>query len=123
MGPVRFRRKGFGNWHVTGNAGARIPNDMSKNTAQLHYSLQLDNYVNQYFIPFVAANAFTTLNGARVIGIPSILNTEGFDLINFDSGNAAGKTQATLGFGWEKALGEPGTIFDDRFTVDFVITF
>ncbi len=55
----------LGNWHVTGNAGARSPNDMHKNTAQLHYSLQVDHYLNRYFIPFAAANAFTTLNGAR----------------------------------------------------------
>jgi hypothetical protein len=129
--------KGYGKWHVTGNMGARIPNDMSKNTAQLHYSLQLDNFVHRYFIPFVAANAFTTLNGARTAGLPSILNTEGFDLVNFGSGNAAGKTQATLGlgfrsrlranldfgFGWEKAVGAPKSIIDDRFTIDFIIGF
>lgn len=129
--------KGYGKWHLTGNVGARLPHDMSKNTAQLHYSLQLDHHFHQYFIPFTAVNAFTTLNGARTAGIPSGLNTEGFDLINFGSGSAAGRTQATLGlgfrsrlrrnldlgFGWEKALGEPGSIIDDRFTIDFVIRF
>lgn len=65
------------------------------------------------------------------------MNTEGFDLINFGSGNAAEKTQATIGggfrgrlkknllfgFGYEKAIGSPKTIIDDRFTVDFVIRF
>jgi hypothetical protein len=129
--------KGWDRWHLTGNVGARLPNDMSRNTAQLHYSLMLDNYLCQYFIPFVTANAFTTLNGARSSGIPSILDTEGFDLINFGSGNAAGRTQTSLGigfrsrllenldfgFGYEKAVGSPDMILDDRFTVDFVIRF
>lgn len=129
--------KGIGKWHVTGNIGARIPNDMSRNTAQLHYSLQVDRPLHRWFTPFVAANAFTTLNGARTTGIPSALNTEGFDLINFGSGNAAGKTQATLGlgfrsrlrsnlefgFGYEKAVGAPKSIIDDRFTIDFAIRF
>ncbi len=129
--------KGWDRWHLTGNIGARVPNDMSKNTSQLHYSLQLDNYVCQYFIPFIAANAFTTLNGARTSGIPSILDSEGFDLINFGSGNAAGKTQATLGlgfrsrllenldigFGYEKVVGSPKSIINDRFTVDLIFRF
>jgi hypothetical protein len=110
---------------------------MSRNTAQLHYSLQVDKPLHRWFQPFVAANAFTTLNGARTTGLASGLNTEGFDLINFGSGNAAGKTQATIGggfrsrlkknllfgFGYEKAIGSPKTIIDDRFTVDFVIRF
>lgn len=129
--------KGFDQFNLTGNAGARIPNDMSKNTAQLHYSLQVDKEVNRYFIPFVAANAFTTLNGTSQGGVPGLLNTEGFDLINFGSANAAGRTQASLGFGfrsrlkenidfgfgWEKAVGAPKSIIDSRFTVDLVFKF
>lgn len=129
--------KGFDSFNLTANVGGRIPNDMSRNTAQLHYSLQADKPLHRWFQPFVAANAFTTLNGARTTGLASGLNTEGFDLINFGSGNAAGKTQATIGagfrsrlkknllfgFGYEKALGAPKSIIDDRFTVDFVIRF
>lgn len=137
--------KGFGRFHLTGNTGLRLPNDMSKNTAQAHYSLQLDNYLHRYFIPFVAWNAFTTLNstGAGTAvnhqGVPAALpfNTEGFDLINFGSSQAAGETQMTLGlgfrsrildnayvgFGWEKAAGVGESIFDDRFTVDFIFRF
>lgn len=137
--------KGYNKFHLTGNAGLRLPNDMSKNTAQLHYSLQLDNYVHKYFIPFVAWNAFTTLNstGAGTAvnhqGLAAALpfNTEGTDLINFGSSQAAGKTQMTLGlgfrsrimdnayvgFGWEKATGVGESIFDDRFTFDVIYRF
>lgn len=137
--------KGYNKFHVTGNAGLRLPNNMSKNTAQLHYSLQLDNYLHRYFIPFVAANAFTTLNstGAGTAvnhqGVAAALpfNTEGFDLINFGSSQAAGTTRLTLGlgfrsrildnlyggFGWEKAAGVGNSLFGDRFTVDFIFRF
>ena len=110
---------------------------MSRNTAQRHYSLQVDKQVNPYFIPFVAANAFTMLNGTSQGGVPGLLNTEGFDLINFGSANAAGRTQASLGlgfrsrikenvifgFGWEKAVGAPKSIIDHRFTVGFIFRF
>lgn len=129
--------KGFEHFNLLGNAGARIPNDMSRNTAQLHYSLQAEKQINQYFTPFVAANVFTTLNGTSQGGVPGLLNTEGFDLINFGSANAAGRTQASIGFGfrsklkenvsfgfgWEKAVGAPKSIIDHRFTVDFIFRF
>lgn len=129
--------KGFDQFNLTGNAGGRIPNDMSRNTAQRHCSLQVDKQVNPYFIPFVAANAFTMLNGTSQGGVPGLLNTEGFDLINFGSANAAGRTQASLGlgfrsrikenvifgFGWEKAVGAPKSIIDHRFTVGFIFRF
>jgi len=137
--------KGFGEFHLAGNTGLRLPNDMSKNTAELHNSLQLDNYVHKYFIPFVALNAFTTLNstGAGTAlnnqGVPAALpfDTEGYDLINFGSSQAAGTTQMTLGlgfrsrildnayvgFGWEKAAGVGKSIFNDRYTIDFIFRF
>lgn len=137
--------KGYDKFHLTGNTGLRLPNDMSKNTAQLHYSLQLDHYLHRYFIPFVAWNAFTTLNstgGGTALnhqGVAAALpfGSEGFDLINFGSGQAAGRTQMTLGlgfrsrildnaylgFGWEKATGVDNTIFDNRFTFDVIYRF
>lgn len=120
--------KGFGDFHVSANVGARIPNDMSKNTASLHYSGQLDYYVCKWFMPFVSVNAFTTLNGAG--GLP--ITSEGFDLINFGSGHANGQTQAAvgggfrsrvlanvdLGFAYEVEVTSQTDIFKDRFTVD-----
>jgi hypothetical protein len=120
--------KGFGDFHVSANVGARLPNDLSKNTASLHYSAQVDYYTCQWFIPFVSINAFTTLNGAN--GLP--ITTEGFDLINFGSGHANGQTQAAvgggfrsrllpnldLGFGYEVEITDQTDIFKDRFTVD-----
>ncbi len=120
--------KGFGDFHASANVGARVPNDFSKNTASLHYSGQLDYYVCQWFTPFVAVNAFSTLNGAGGLAI----NTEGFDLINFGSGHANGQTQAAvgagfrsrlmanldLGFAYEIEVTRQTDIFKDRFTVD-----
>lgn len=120
--------KGFGDFHVTANVGANLPNDLGKNTASLHYSGQLDYYVCQWFSPFVSLNAFTTLNGANGLG----LTTEGYDLINFGSNKAAGQTQAAfgggfrtrllpkldLGFAYEIGLTPQEDIFRDRFTMD-----
>ncbi len=120
--------KGFGDFHASANVGARVPNDFSKNTASLHYSGQLDYYVCQWFTPFVAVNAFSTLNAAGGLAI----NTEGFDLINFGSGHANGQTQAAvgggfrsrlksnldLGFAYEIEVTRQTDIFKDRFTVD-----
>ncbi len=120
--------KGFGNFHVTANVGGRIPLDMSKNTASLHYSGMLDYWVSRWFTPFVSLNAFTTLNAAHGLG----LNTEGFDLINFGSSQAAGQTQAAfgggfrsrlldnldLGLAYEFGITSQEDIFRDRVTVD-----
>ena len=120
--------KGFGDFHITANVGARVPNDFGKNTASLHYSGQLDYHLCQWFSPFVSLNAFTTLNGANGLR----LTTEGFDLINFGSNKAAGQTQAAfgggfrtrllpkldLGFAYEFGLTPQEDIFRDRFTMD-----
>ena len=126
--------KGFGAVRVMGSAGVRAPNDMDAETAQAHYSLQLDYEVSRYFVPFVTINAFTVLNNGKG-ALP--LNSEGFDLINFGSPNAKGQTQAAvgggfrsrvvkwgdLGFAYEHGIGGPRGLYDDRFTVDFVIRF
>ena len=125
--------KGFGDFHVTGSAGVRLPNDWDAETAQLHYSLQLDYYTCQWFIPFVALNAFTVISEGNAIG----LNTEGFDLINFGSSAAEGRTQATLaggfrsritnwadlGFAYEGGITTPRGLFDNRVTVDLIFRF
>lgn len=125
--------KGFGNLHLTANAGARIPNNMKQETAQLHYSGQVDYYTCQWFIPFVVANGFTVLSEGEALP----LDSEGYDLINFGSSNAKGDTFATIGagfrskltkslevgFAYDKAFINPKGLFDDRFTVDFIIHF
>ena len=67
--------KGFGDFHVSANVGARIPNDMSKSTASLHYSGQLDYYVCRWFMPFVSINAFTTRVASRSPRRDSISST------------------------------------------------
>lgn len=125
--------KGFGDFHATGSVGVRLPNDMDAETAQLHYSLQLDYYLHQYFIPFVAVNAFTVISEGNVLP----LDVEGFDLINFGSSAANGRTQATLaggfrsritnwadlGFAYEGGITTPRGLFDNRVTVDFIFRF
>ena len=81
----------------------------------------------------MAVNAFTVLNDAKQLG----LTVEGFDLINFGSSNASGRTQAVvgggfrsrllknldLGFAYEAGVTKPCGLFDDRFTVDFIWRF
>ena len=119
--------------HFTGNVGALIPNDFGKETAQLHYSAQVDYATCRYFIPFIALNAFTTLNDADGLGI----GHEGYDLINFGVSNSSGKTEVTggvgfrsrlldnldLGFAYERGLTHPQALFDSRWTVDLIYRF
>jgi hypothetical protein len=130
--------KGFAKLHATANLGARIPNDFSANTAQLHYSVQLDYYACQWFIPFVVANGNTILSNGnqKLIGLVP-LNTEGYDLINFGSTQASGTTQFTVGGGirsrlvkdvdvgvaYEAGVVDPVGIFDSRVTVDLIWRF
>lgn len=133
--------KGFKNLHVTGNLGVRIPNTFDKSTAQLHYSAQVDYYVHQYFIPFVAANGYTVLSNGRNQANQSLtavpLNTEGYDLINFGSCAARGTTQMALGAGfrtrilknldvgaaYEFGIVHPVGIFAGRITADVIFRF
>lgn len=125
--------KGFGNFHVTGSAGVRVPVNWDKETASAHYSLQLDYYTCQWFIPFVAANGQTVLSEAKALP----LKVEGYDLINFGSANAEGETQIVLGAGFRSRLHEkvdlgfayefgatnPKGLFADRYTVDLIFRF
>ena len=130
--------KGFDKFHIMANVGAVIPNDFDQNTAQLHYSLQLDYYVHQYFIPFFALNGNTILSDGtqKLLGVVP-LNTEGYDLINFGSSQASGTTQLTVGGGfrsrllknldigasYEAGVIDPVGIFDSRVTVDLIWRF
>jgi hypothetical protein len=130
--------KGSGPFHLTGNLGFNIPDNFALETAQLHYSLQLDCFVNQYFIPFAALNGYTILSDGNrnlIQGVP--LNTELYDLINAGSTGAAGTTQMTLGGGfrtrithnldtgvaYEAGVVNPVGIFARRVTVDLVWRF
>jgi hypothetical protein len=129
--------KGFGKFHVLGNVGFNIPNNFSADTAQAHYSLQLDYYVHQYFIPFFAANGYTVLTkgSQNILGVP--LNTEMYDLINAGSTASNGRTQFTIGGGfrsrlmknldigaaYEAGVVDPVGIFEARVTADVVWRF
>ena len=125
--------KGWNDFHVTGSCGFRLPNDWDAETASTHYSLQLDYYVCQYFIPFVSGNGFTVLSEAKA----TPFNFEGYDLINFGAANAEGRTQIAfgagfrsrllkhldLGFGYETGVTKPKNLFDQRYTVDLIYRF
>ncbi len=125
--------KGFDNLHITGNVGARIPHDSDEQSTILHYSLMVDYYAHQYFIPFIAANAWTVLSEGNNVPFTS----EGYDVINFGSSEAGGVTQMTvgagfrsrltqkvdLGFAYELAVLSPEGLTDDRFTFDVSIRF
>lgn len=130
--------KGWNNMHLTGNLGFDIPNNFSDNTAQMHYSLQLDYYVCRYFIPFVVANGYVVLSEGDNLLLGAVpLNTEMSDLINFGSSRAGGWSQFILGAGfrskivknldfglaYESCLTSPDGIFDNRITVDFIWRF
>ena len=129
--------KGFGNFHLTGNAGFNIPNNFAEQTAELHYSAQADYYVSQWFIPFFAANGYTVLSSGiyNKLGVP--LNTELYDLIDSGSTKASGTTQFTVGGGararlsksvdvgvaYEAGVVDPVGIFAGRVTADAVWRF
>lgn len=127
--------KGFGTFHVTGNVGVRVPNNLDDQTVQSHYSVQLDYAVCPYFTPFFAANGYTVLSEGdhKLLGAVD-LNTEMYDLINFGSTRAGGCTQVAvgggfrshlcqrvdLGFGYEAGITSPVGIFENRFTFDLI---
>lgn len=125
--------KGFDNLRFVANIGAIIPNNFSEETAQLHYSAQVDYTSCPYFIPCVAVNAFSILSEGDQLP----LSVEGFDLFNFGSTEAKGFTQAVagvgfrsrllscldLGFAYEFPITGPEGLFGDRFTVDFIWRF
>ncbi len=132
--------KGFDNLHVTLNVGARIPNNFNEETANVRYAGMIDYYTCQYFIPFVTINGFTTVSetdgNAGLKGVRG-LDSEGFDLINYGSSRAKGKTQLAAGIGfrsrlvksldvgvaYENGFTPTDDIFRDRLTVDFVWRF
>lgn len=126
-------QKGFGDFHLSGNLGLRLPNNRDENSTLVHYSLMADWYTCRWFIPFVAFNAFTVVDAGNNIA----LNTEGYDVINFGAGGSQGVTQGTLavgfrsrifsnvdlGLAYEKAVIEPHGLTEDRFTLDVSIRF
>jgi hypothetical protein len=56
--------------------------------------------VCRWFIPFVSFNAFTVVSSAEAISA----NSEGFDLINFGSTDASGRTRGAVGGGFRSRL-------------------
>ena len=126
--------KGFDDFHLTANLGGVIAHDQNNCNNEIHYSAQVDYRFCKLFVPFATANAYTVVSEAK--HNPG-LTTEGYDLINFGSGKASGRTMASVGLGfrsmltqnvdfgfsYEKAVSSPRGLFDDRYTVDFIIHF
>jgi hypothetical protein len=133
INPFVSAQKGFGDFHLSGNTGLRIPFDTSEQSLILHYSVMADYYTCRWFIPFVGFNAFTVLNAGNNIPLAS----EGYDVINFGASLAEGVTQGTIavgfrtrlldnldfGFAYQKAVIAPEGLTDDRFTFDLSIRF
>ena len=133
INPFISFQKGYGDFHVSGNLGVRIPLDQDEQSTVAHYSLMLDYYTCRWFIPFISFNAFSVLDAGNDIG----LNTEGYDVINFGASQSNGRTQGMLGTGfrsrimdnvdlglaYEKAVIAPEGLTDDRFTFDICIRF
>lgn len=125
--------KGFDKFQIAGNAGMHIPFDFDAENAIGHYSLHMHYYVHRYFIPLFEVNGSTVITEGN--GLP--IDTEGHDLFNFGSQQAAGSTQVSLavgfrsqildplslGFAWEKQVVEDNSIFDHRFNVDLIYRF
>lgn len=126
-------QKGFGNLHVSGNLGLRIPVTTDEQNLMAHYSLMVDYYVNRWFIPFVSANFWTNLNDGTNIG----LRSNGYDVINFGANDANGVTQGMVGIGfrsritnnidlgaaYEVAAIRPYGLTNNRLTFDMCIRF
>lgn len=134
--------KGFNNFHLIGNIGARIPVETDRNSTELHYSLHADYFVNKYFIPLIEANGWTVLdsppgNKGPLGAFDTALNTEGADLINFGASNREGFTRVALGGGfrskickyvdfgviYEHTLSSPMGAFEQRVTTDLIFHF
>ena len=126
-------QKGFGDFHLSGNLGFRIPVTDEEQAKVAHYSLMADYHVCRWFIPFVSFNAFSIIDAGNNIGLTS----EGYDVINFGSTGAQGKTQGmagvgfrsnltkslSFGFAYEMAVIQPKGLTDDRFTFDMCVRF
>jgi hypothetical protein len=127
-------QKGFGDLHVSGNLGLRIPVTSDEQNLMAHYSLMVDYYVSRWFIPFVSANFWTNLNdGTNFPG----LRSNGYDVINFGGSNANGVTQGMVGVGfrsritssidigaaYEVAAVRPHGLTNNRLTFDMCIRF
>jgi hypothetical protein len=107
--------------------------DTEANSSTLHYGLNADYYVCQWFIPFLSAVAWTVTDAGNAVP----LNLEGYDAVNFGSAGSAGRTQVVLGFGfrtrfnehfdiglaYQKSVATPRGLFDDRITVDCALRF
>ncbi len=125
--------KGFGNFHLTGNVGVRLPIDNDAESTILHFNAMADYRVCSWFQPFVSVTGLSVLDAGNAIG----LSTEGYDLINFGSSGSDGETQIVIGAGfrsqltnslsfgvaYEESVTDPAGLFDQRITADLIFRF
>lgn len=128
--------KNVGDVQLMANVGVMLPLDSDKDSTQLHYSLQVAYPLCQWFKPFAVLNGYTGLSNGKTPGFEGA-DSEGYDVINFGSGDVAGETMIVLGGGfrsslcksvdlgiaYEKGVDHDNGIFDDRLTVDLVWKF
>lgn len=126
-------QKGWGDLHLSGNLGWRLPVDSNAQSSILHYSAMVDYFVNDRFVPFISFNAFSVTNAGNNIGLLS----EGYDVFNFGATGSQGVTQGMIGLGfrsrlfgktwlgvaYEKAVITPKALSDERLTLDLSIQF
>lgn len=126
-------QKGFGDFHLSGNLGWRLPVNSNEQSSVLHYSIMADYYVSDRFVPFVTFNAFSVTNAGNNIGLLS----EGYDVFNFGATGSQGVTQGMIGVGfrsrlfadtwlgvaYEKAVITPKGLTNERFTLDLSVRF
>ena len=125
--------KGWGDFHVMAILGLRAPIDTDANSTMLHYGVQADYYVSQFFIPFVQGVGYSVTKAGKQFPADS----EGVDSQNFGAVNSEGQTTFLVGAGfrskltqtidlglaYQKGVNEPIGIFDDRWTVSVQFKF
>lgn len=94
-------QKGFGDLHVSGNLGLRIPITNNEQNVMAHYSLMVDYYTCRWFIPFVSANFWTNLSDGN--NMPG-LRGNGYDVLNLGAGDVNGVTQGMVGLGFRSRI-------------------
>jgi hypothetical protein len=133
LAPFVSFEKGWGDFHLMGTLVYSQALDTDANSSILHYGLNADYYLSQWFIPFLSAVAWTVMDAGSAVE----LDLEGYDAVNFGSAGSGGSTQAVLGvgfrtrfsqkfdigFAYQKSVVTPRGLFYDRITVDCAIRF
>ncbi len=122
-----------GNAHIMGTAGWRLPNNKSKDTESLYYSLHLDYEVYAGWYALWEFNGILYTNSGTALASPQ----EGGDLLNLGANNVAGNHVATTALGvtrvfnshlasaiaYEVPVTDRRDLFDNRVTATITLTY